>query len=242
MKLALIGFGRFGQFMAKTLAKDFELIILDSNIDLKEKATNLGAHWGEVEELSGCQALVLATPISTLPKIIDWIKPHLNKEVIVIDVCSVKEWPLALMKEGLPSTINILGTHPMFGPDSVKENFKNHKVVLCPERISEECLKKVTHYLEGLGLTLLTKTAKEHDEEISRSLILTHFIGRTLIHFGAEKLDIETKGYQSLLTILKHVGNDSPQLFQDMNRYNPYAKKMRRDFTEALQQTVESIS
>ena len=242
MKLALIGLGRFGQFIAKTLAKDFELIILDSNTDLKEKATKLGAHWGEVEELSSCQTIVLATPISTFPKIIDWIKPHLNKEALVVDVCSVKEWPLALMKEGLPSTINILGTHPMFGPDSVKENFKNHKVVLCPERISEERLEKVTGYLEGLGLTLLTKTAKEHDEEISRSLILTHFIGRTLIHFGAEKLDIETKGYQSLLTILKHVGNDSPQLFQDMNRYNPYAKKMRRDFTEALQQTVESIS
>ena len=38
MKLALVGFGRFGQLIAKTLAKDFELIILDSNIDLKEKA------------------------------------------------------------------------------------------------------------------------------------------------------------------------------------------------------------
>ena len=26
-----------------------------------------------------------------------------------------------------------------------------------------------------------------------------------------------------------------------MNRYNPYAKKMRRDFTKALQQTVETL-
>ncbi|MBG09317.1 MAG: prephenate dehydrogenase [Halobacteriovoraceae bacterium] len=242
MKLALIGFGRFGQLIAKTLVKDFELIILDSNDNLREKAKKLGALWGKIEDLEGCRTVVLATPISTLPKIIDWIKPHLNQEALVIDVCSVKEWPLTLMKEGLPNSVNILGTHPMFGPDSVKEDFKNHKIVLCPESISEERLKKVTHYLQGLGLTLLTKTAKDHDEEISRSLILTHFIGRTLIHFGAEKLDIETKGYQSLLTILKHVGNDSPQLFQDMNRYNPYAKKMRRDFTEALQQTVESIS
>ena len=242
MKLALIGFGRFGQLIAKTLAKDFELIILDSNDNLKEKAKKLGALWGKIEDLKGCKTVVLATPISSLPKIIDWIKPHLNQESLVVDVCSVKEWPLTLMKEALPTSVNILGTHPMFGPDSVKENFKNHKVVLCPERISEERLKKVSDYLEGLGLNLLTKTAKDHDEEISRSLILTHFIGRTLIHFGAEELDIETKGYQSLLTILKHVGNDSPQLFQDMNRYNPYAKKMRRDFTEALQQTVESIS
>ena len=45
MKLALVGFGRFGQLIAKTLAKDFELIILDSNDDLKEKAKNLGAQW-----------------------------------------------------------------------------------------------------------------------------------------------------------------------------------------------------
>ena len=74
----------------------------------------------------------------------------------------------------------------MFASDSIRENYQKHKVVLCPERISEEKLKTVTDYLENLGLTLLYKTAQEHDEEISRSLILTHFIGRTLMHFGAK--------------------------------------------------------
>ena len=196
MKLALLGFGRFGQLIAKQLVKDFELLIFDSNPILEKKVKEIGAVWGQVENLKDCEVVIIATPISQLLQTIEWMSPHLSKEALVIDVCSVKRWPLDLMKEKLPSSVDILGTHPMFGPDSIQESFKNHKIVLCPEKISKDRLKKVTDYLESLGLTLLEKTAKEHDEEISRSLILTHFIGRALIHYGAENLYIETKGNQ----------------------------------------------
>jgi prephenate dehydrogenase len=52
---------------------------------------------------------------------------------------------------------------------------------------------------------------------------------------GAKPQDIDTEGYKRLLHILEVVENDTWQLFADMNRYNPYAVEVRRDFIKAMQ-------
>ena len=52
--------------------------------------------------------------------------------------------------------------------------------------------------------------------------------------FGAEPIDIDTKGYRRLMKILITVQNDTWQLFEDMNRYNPYAKETRVEFINSL--------
>ena len=45
---------------------------------------------------------------------------------------------------------------------------------------------------------------------------------------------IDTEGYQRLLRILEVVENDTWQLFEDMNRYNPYAQDARQAFITAM--------
>ncbi len=45
---------------------------------------------------------------------------RLAPDVLVMDTCSVKTHPVGLMERMLPATISILGTHPMFGPDSAR--------------------------------------------------------------------------------------------------------------------------
>ena len=106
MKLALLGFGRFGQLTAKQLVKDFDLFVFDSNPSLKEKVNQLEAKWRGIENLKLCEIVVVATPISQLPQTLDWLTPHLSAEALVVDVCSVKRWPLILMKEKLRSMAN----------------------------------------------------------------------------------------------------------------------------------------
>ena len=58
---------------------------------------------------------------------------------------------------------------------------------------------------------------------------------RALAEFGAEPQQIDTEGYKRLLHILEVVENDTWQLFEDMNRYNPYAERRRADFVSAMQ-------
>ena len=138
------------------------------------------------------------------------------------------------MHELLPDTVEILATHPMFGPDSAGKSLRRQKMVLCPERIDPKRYLKIKAWLEGKGLILIETSADQHDRQIAVSLALTHFIGRTLSEFGAFQLDIDTEGYKRLLHILEVVSNDTWQLFEDMNHFNPYAGSKRMEFIQAM--------
>ena len=242
MKIGLIGFGRLGQLISKYLVKDFTLCIFDQKKDYKEEIHRLGAKFASLVEVSKCDMIILSIPISNLELCVKELSKSIKKESLVIDVCSVKETPIQIMEDYLPKEVQILGTHPMFGPDSVGESLSDAKIALCHVRVEEKTYQKIKNYLKSLDLQVLETTAKEHDEQISRSLLLTHLIGRTLMAFGAEELEIDTKGYQRLLTILEHVGNDSLQLFKDMNNHNKFAKKMISEFSKAFQQTIHDLN
>ncbi|MBT7609519.1 MAG: prephenate dehydrogenase/arogenate dehydrogenase family protein [Bacteriovoracaceae bacterium] len=233
MKVGLIGFGRLGRLISKYITQDSDLIIYDLN-DVKKDVEALGARYGNLEEACQCQIVIPAVPISSFEVVIKEISPLIKKDALVIDVCSVKENPSKIMLEHLPSSVSILATHPMFGPDSARKTLFGSKIVLCPVRIEDKAYQDLKFYLEGHGMKVIVASPETHDKEISHSLLLTHFIGRTLMELGAKDLNIDTKGYRRLMKILGTVENDSWQLFQDMNSYNPYADETRKEFIEAL--------
>ena len=77
----------------------------------------------------------------------------------MVDVCSVKVYPVQWMRELLPASVSILPTHPMFGPDSAAESLKDRKIVLCPERIADDVYQKIKSWLERQGLIVIQATA-----------------------------------------------------------------------------------
>jgi prephenate dehydrogenase len=158
------------------------------------------------------------------------IAPLLRPDGLIVDVCSVKEYPVRLMTDILPHTVSILATHPMFGPDSAADSLEGGKICLCRVRIAEKNYQNIKAYLTVKGLVAIEATPQQHDEQIATSLSLTHFIGRTLSEYGAKQLDLDTEGYKRLLHILEVVERDTWQLFLDMHRYNPYAKEKRVAF------------
>ena len=91
--------------------------------------------------------------------------------------------------------------------------------------------------LEAKGLDVVEMTPREHDRRMASSLVLTHFIGRSLIAYGAKTTGVDTEGYKRLLRILETVRNDSWELFEDMNRFNSFAAPMRRRFLAAMRAT-----
>lgn len=231
MKVGLIGLGRLGKLIASKLGQDVDLVTYDIN---PETANNTAFHLGTLKQVCQAPIVILAVPISTIDLVTKQIAPLLNPNTLVIDTCSVKEYPVAKMQENLPSHISILGTHPMFGPDSAAKTFFGSKIVLCPVRVEKKLIEEIRAYLETHGLKVIVTTPEKHDKEISSSLILTHFIGRALIEFGAKELEIDTKGYRRLMKILETVENDSLQLFNDMNFYNPYANQARSELLESF--------
>jgi prephenate dehydrogenase len=241
MKIGLIGFGRLGKLIAKNLAQDADLHIYDLE-DYTEEITNINATPSSLEEVCSCPIIIPFVPMSALEDLLKKMSPLINKDALVIDVCSVKSEPVRWMQETLPPSVSILGTHPMFGPDSARNTLFGSKIVVCPVRIKDSLLSDITSYLEAHGLKVIQSSPKEHDKQIAHSLLLTHFLGRTLMDFGATDLPIDTKGYRRLMKILETVENDSWQLFADMNEYNPYAESTRQEFISSLMRVNEKVS
>ena len=232
--IGIIGYGRFGRLTVQYLSPDFKVVVHTRSTSKEKDIIDAGGRLVPLEEVCRQKLVVLCVPISAMQATLRQIAPLLKEGTTVIDVCSVKINPTRWMHELLPDRVEILATHPMFGPDSAAKSLRRQKMVLCPERIDPKRYLKIKAWLESKGLILIETSADQHDRQIAVSLALTHFIGRSLSEFGAFQLDIDTEGYKRLLHILEVVSNDTWQLFEDMNRYNPYAGSKRAEFLKAL--------
>lgn len=178
--LGIIGYGRFGKLMHKYLKEDFEIRTYDKNIKEKNTEENL-------KKITQSDIVVIAVPISEIEDTLKKIKKHIKQKTLFIDVCSVKEHPAKLMKKYLPKNVEILATHPMFGPDSAKTTLKKRKIVICPINITSKTLNKTKKYLREKGLEIIEMTPKEHDEITAKTQLLAHYISRTLIELNIKK-------------------------------------------------------
>jgi prephenate dehydrogenase len=239
--IGLIGYGRFGRLTVRNLSPNYPICVHTRNADKKDDIAAAGGTLTTFENACSQKVVILCVPISAMQSTLKQIAPLLRPDGIVVDVCSVKVLPVQWMTELLPPSVDILATHPMFGPDSAARSVTGFKIVLCPERIKPGRYEKIKLALLNLNLKLIETTAEEHDKKIAVSLALTHFIGRTLAEFGAEPLDIDTEGYKRLLHILEVVNNDTWQLFEDMHFFNPYAAEKRQAFLAAMERVHDRI-
>jgi len=232
--IGIIGFGRFGKLVADYLTRDLDVFVYNRS-DKSSDIVRSGAKPASLDTVCQQDIVIPCVPISTFIDNLKSMAPLLKPDSLVVDVCSVKEYPVQWMLEELPESVSILATHPMFGPDSAADSLQDRKICLCRVRVPDAPYDKIKNYLISKGLIVIEATAREHDEQIATSLSLTHLIGRTLSEWGAQPLDIDTEGYKRLLRILEVVERDTWQLFVDMHRYNPYARKKRSEFMEVMQ-------
>lgn len=241
-EIAIIGYGRFGKLLAHYLKKDTQVFVSDKK---KPKNVERGITAISLNEAVTKSVVVLAVPISVVPSILKFIAPLLQHGTLVCDVCSVKEQPITWMKDILPKHVSILGTHPLFGPDSIDKNLQGRTIVLCPVRIHSQQLSLIMGGLRKTGLNVLRMSPQRHDKMMASTLFLTHFIGRGLRRLNLPPPDHTTQNYSNLKQIVETAGNDTAQLFQDMYNYNRFAKlmlaKVMREFIK-LSSTINSRS
>lgn len=229
-KVAIIGFGRFGKLLAEILMPYAEVFVIarrDINDDRFKQI--------DFKDLKNCDWVIPVVPISATLDILKKIRPFLKKGTVVMDVCSVKVNPCKWLEEILSKDVQVLGSHPMFGPDSARQGLKGLEMVFCPVRISSEKFKMIKEIFAKMDLEIIETTPENHDEESAISLALVHFIGRGLKDIDIRDQKISTMGFRRLLQLKDNVTNDTKELFNDMHKFNPYAKDARKKYLDSLQ-------
>lgn len=232
-RMGLVGFGRFGQLIYQKLKADVEIRIHDpyQQRRLKDKALPFVGF----EQIAEMPYLLLAVPVSAFEKTVQSLAGKLKPGTLVMDVCAVKRYPIALMKKYFAPEINIVGSHPLFGPDSAADTLADHLMIIYPVRIPRKHFREVREFWGRYDLTLIRMHPDSHDQLMAWTLALTHFLGRGLSSLPLPQTGLSTRDYQNLLQLIQKINNDTPELFRDMHRFNPYTKKMREAVIQSLQ-------
>lgn len=236
-KVGIIGLGRFGSFWATVLAHGYEVYGYN-----RTPLENPPCEILSLEELCKLPVVFICVSIRTMPDVLMRIAPLLSPGTLVVDTCSVKMEPVRWMKEILPSKVDILASHPMFGPESAKEGLPGLPLMMYPVRMKTLLFDEWSHFFASLGIMVIEMTPDDHDRQAAMSQALTHMIGRTLNTMGIEETPIGTLWYRKLLAICKQVSRDSPELFFDMQTLNPHAFSMRESFETAWKSVCGSLT
>ncbi|TYH65574.1 hypothetical protein ES332_D06G065100v1 [Gossypium tomentosum] len=241
LKVAIVGFGNFGQFLAKTLARQGHSVLAYSRTDYRDAAQKLGvSFFSDANDLceEHPEVILLCTSILSTEKVLKSLPfQRLKRSTLFVDVLSVKEFPRNLFLQHLPPEFDILCTHPMFGPESGKNGWNELPFVFDKVRVGndERRVARCNSFLDIFareGCRMVEMTCAEHDWHAAGSQFITHTMGRVLEKLQLESTPINTKGYETLLKLVENTAGDSFELYYGLFMYNVNAMEQleRMDF------------
>ena len=233
-RVSIIGFGRFGAMLHSLLSKGFEVDVFDKN-----SIDNSDVNEVSLEDALRNETIFIAVPIRDFENLVKDISKKISSGKTVIDVCSVKVFPKKVMLNNLSNETDIIATHPLFGPDSLKDSGSVMTMESVRNTFGRYDFWK--NYFESQNILIEEITAEEHDMMAARSQGLTHFVGRVIDDFGTNQTRIDTEGYKALHKLVNQTCNDTWELFEDIQNFNPFTEKMISELNESFEKISEII-
>lgn len=228
IKIGIIGKGQFTNFIVPHLEKFFEIQVFGR----EEKSEEI---------LKSLDYLIFSVPLQNIEEVCKEIQEKVSEKTIIIDVTSVKVEPLKILKQYFLNN-EILGTHPIFGPQSGKNGIENLPIVLCNVSLSVEKYLEIKDFLENyLKLKVIEKTGGQHDREMAFVQGLSHFIGRALATMEIQDFETATQSYKQLVNLEHLVGSDSWDLYKTIQNGNVLTKEVRQEFLKVLKDLEEKL-
>jgi len=237
--IGIIGLGRFGKVLASILQKGYKV----SAFDIENNTSLPGVEFCDIEKIINEEVIFIAVPIRHFKSLIIDIAPRLKSGTTIIDVCSVKSYPVKIMTNYLSTDIGIIATHPMFGPDSFLTNNKLKMMMHSVNDINNQ-FNIWKEFFTNQNVDIIKMSPDEHDRLAAKSQGVTHFLGRMLKQFGIDKTPIDTQGFKDLLDLVEQTCNDTWDLYTDLQIYNPYTMKIiskLRQSTESLDEQLKEL-
>ena len=233
-RVSIIGFGRFGAMLHSLLSKGFEVDVFDKN-----SIDNSDVNEVSLEDALQNETIFIAVPIRDFENLVKEISKKISSGKTVIDVCSVKVFPKKVMLNNLSNETDIIATHPLFGPDSLKDSGSVMTMESVRNTFGRYDFWK--NYFESQNIIIEEISAEEHDMMAARSQGLTHFVGRVIDDFGTNQTRIDTEGYKALHKLVNQTCNDTWELFEDIQNFNPFTEKMISELNESFEKISEII-
>jgi prephenate dehydrogenase len=239
MRIAVLGAGKMGVWFAKFfLEEGYSVVVADRN---KQKLSKLKSELAVetadfLEAVQNADRVLICVAISAFEDIVKTVAPSIRDGQVVMDICSIKESPVAIMHKHIKRGV-VLGTHPVFGPGS--KGVKNKAFILTPTNSTEkEFAENFKGWLEQKKARVFVFSPRKHDELMSVVLGLPHFFGVVACDALLEQADYaETKKvagttYRMLFTLAEATALETPELFASLQLSLPDIAKLEGRFIE----------
>lgn len=190
--------------------------------------------------------VIVAVPIDVTVDVVEEIAPHVKKGACLMDVTSIKRAPLEAMLESAPEGVDVIGTHPMFGPHGV--DFDRQKVVLCRGR-GDASFERVKRLYESFGAETIEATAEEHDAQMALIQVLVHektmVLGSVLERLKADlgrSLQFASPIYRTELAMIGRMFSQRAELYADILTVNPEAPRLSHIFEQEAAHFARAVA
>lgn len=215
-----------GAFMAKVLR----------SAGYEVETTGLEEGRSSEEVAASNDLVVLAVPIAATVEVARKVGPSVRPGACLMDITSLKRQPLAAMLASTPETVEVVGTHPMFGPHGL--DFDRQKVVLCRGR-GEVGFARVKKLYETFGAETIEATAEEHDAQMALIQVLIHektmVLGSVLERLKADlgrSLQFASPIYRTELAMVGRIFSQRAELYADILTRNDEALRLSSIFEQ----------
>ena len=186
--------------------------------------------------MKDCEIIFVASPINKTLEMLDALEGVVDKNCIVLDCASVKEF---VMKKERP--YKFIGSHPMAGTQfsgfdaAFKELFEGAKWVLTPLNADEEDILKAEKVIKSTGADVIIADAKEHDHAVALISHMPLLISQALFNSVKDNklaLKLASSGFRDMTRL----ATSNLEMAADMRKYN------HENIAEALDMLASSIN
>ena len=231
MKIAIIGAGKMGSWLARELSKENEVMVFARN---KKNVLQVGKA-KVVFDLAALEKfkpdyLVNAASLQNTVEAFKAAEKFVSKSTALVDITSIK----ANIPEYYASCgFAFVSLHPMFGPTFANtDSLGNESVVLIKES-DKSASKFFADFFEKLKVKVFNYSFKEHDEMMAYSLTLP-FVSTMVFSACMSSLAVPGTTFKKHKEIAKGLLSEDDHLLAEI-LFNQYSAKQLENVTGKLE-------
>lgn len=229
-----------GQWFVKYfLGKGFAVTGYDSEKKITGK--NVTVAESLVGGILKADYVVLCTPTRRTPEIIRLIAKEMKRGTYLIEISSEKSKVVTSLSK-MPTKINPICIHPMFGPGTKTLNGQN--IISVPIKDAKKELTVTKELFEGANF--VTIDASEHDKKIAVILGLTHLMNLVFANIISkdEKMNLTEKMSGTTFKVQKvlseSIMTESPELIETIIA-NPEIRRVAEELWKDIGRLLASV-
>lgn len=221
MRIAIIGAGKMGAWLARVLSQNNDTALYSRDSDkLKDIGKVKPLKTYDDLKTFNPELLINCVSLQHTKEVFAALMPYISKKCMISDITSVKNDLFEYYKK---TGMRFVSTHPMFGPTFADMSvLKGQNAIIITES-DEEGKKFFRNLYKSLDLNIYEYSFKEHDERTAYSLS-TPFASSMVFAACMKNQEAPGTTFKKHLEIAKGLLSEDEYLLAEV-MFNPYTLK-----------------